>query len=142
MVLSIVSDVHIVADGQFSGCAGLLFEQHPGQGGFACAVFPDERHLFLTRHDEVQTFKDGQVIEALLEGLGFENDFARAWCGREAEPNLHVFRSIHFHAFELVEFLDQALGEGGLVLLGPELVDEHFRLLDVLLLVLGCLLLT
>ena len=108
---------------------------------FACTVLPDERHLFLTRHDEVQAFKDGQVIEALLEGLGLENDLSGARGRREAKPNLHVFRSIHFHAFEFVEFLDQALGKGGLVFLGPELVDEHFCLLDVFLLVLGCLLL-
>ena len=136
LVLGVVSDVHVVPHIQGAGRAGLLLQEHAGEGGFPCAVFADQGHFLLTGHDEVQPFKHRQFTKALFQRLCLEDDFAGAWCRGKAKSNLGVFRGIHFHAFQLVELLDQTLRKSRLVLLGPEFVDELLGVLDVLLLVL------
>ena len=61
---------------------------------------------------------------------------------RTVDGEFHRQRGlVHLHAFQFVQLLDQALRKGRLVLLGPELVDQHLRVLDVFLLVFGRLLL-
>ena len=137
MVLGIVADVDVVPHIQLTRGTRFLLEKHLGQGGLPRAIFSDKGHFLLTCHDEVQSFKHGQIFKALLQGFGFENHLAGARSRREAEANLHVLGRIHFDAFELVELFDEALRESGLVLLRTEFVDEHLRFLDVLLLVFG-----
>ena len=117
-------------------------EQNAGEGGFARPVLAHEGHLVLPGDHQVHVAEDLEVIKPLGQAFGFHDHLARPRGRREAKPHLGVFELVDLDPLHFVELLDEALGEGGLVLFRAELVDELLGVGDFLLLLLGRLFLS
>ena len=122
LVLGVVTDIYVVADGQFTA-AVLQPHEDAREGSLAGSVFSYQGNLLLSWENEVQFLEHMEITEGLAQFLGFDAHLAGARSRGEAKPHFCLVGLVHFNPFQFIQFFNQGLSESGLILLSPKLID-------------------
>ena len=106
------------------------------QRGFTLTVLAHKGHLLASFDRQINIFQDDIVAIPLRQVLRLDGDGAGMWRRREFQVQGGVILLIHLDDIQFLQLLDARLHLVGLGSLVAETLDEVFRVLYLLLLVL------
>ena len=123
-------------DLQCAGIVGQLVHYTTHQCCLALTVLAYERHFLAASDCECHMIEHHMLAKRFLNVIGYDGKVTATRCRRKLHPQAAVVFQIHFQTLEFVQLFDTALHLHALCRLVTEALDEFFRVLDHLLLIL------
>ena len=136
LVLSEVTDLYIMTEGELTGIVGDFSHDTLYQGGFTFTVLTYERHFLTTVYGQVDIVEDDMVAIGLPDILTDDRVTSATAAASKLQTQCRVVFLVYLDAFYLFQLFDAALHLHGFRGFIAEALDKGFRIFYLFLLIL------